>query len=55
MASITDDKLPVKDIHDTAMDVGKGSVRGHTEYDEYLDLCRGFTGHRLQKLVRKVE
>ncbi|KAJ4250913.1 hypothetical protein NW762_011563 [Fusarium torreyae] len=55
MAAITDDKLPVEDAHDTAMDVAKGSVHAHTEYDEYLDLCRDFTGQRLQLLVRKVD
>ncbi|KAF4950176.1 hypothetical protein FSARC_13282 [Fusarium sarcochroum] len=55
MATITDDKLHAEDAHDTAMDVAKGSVHVHTEYDEYLDLRREFTGQRLQKLVRKVD
>ncbi|KAJ4009380.1 hypothetical protein NW761_015225 [Fusarium oxysporum] len=55
MAGITDDKLPVEDAHDTAMDVAKGSVHAHTEYDEYLYLCRESTGKRLQQLVRKIE
>ncbi|KAK2684907.1 hypothetical protein QWA68_016033 [Fusarium oxysporum] len=55
MAGITDDKLPVEDAHDTAMDVAKGSVHAHTEYDEYLYLCRESTGKRLQQLVRKID
>jgi hypothetical protein len=55
MAPPSDKKLPREDAHDATMDVAKGSVHAHTEYDEYLDLCREFTGHRLQKLIRKVE
>ncbi|RSL82840.1 hypothetical protein CEP52_016866 [Fusarium oligoseptatum] len=43
MATITDDKLPAEGTHDTAMDVAKGLVHAHTEYDEYLDLSREFT------------
>ncbi|KAH7265705.1 major facilitator superfamily domain-containing protein [Fusarium redolens] len=55
MAPPSDKKLPREDAHDATMDVAKGSVHAHTEYDEYLDLCREFTGHRLQKLIRKVD
>ena len=42
-------------VEDTPVDISAGTMNSHTEYEEYLDLSREFTGERLRKLVRKVE
>lgn len=49
----SDDKLQT--IAPDIADVANGTESPQTEYEEYLDLNREFSGKRLQKLMRKVE
>ncbi|KAL1855819.1 hypothetical protein VTK73DRAFT_8461 [Phialemonium thermophilum] len=47
---------PVEAANDTTLDVMKGEVvTTRSEFDEYLDLSRDFSGPRLRKLVRKID